>query len=95
MSTLTMEEEDPMRNRSLFQHPLKCPRGHRQISWFATEKVVHCWLCEKDYPLSDCFGAASTSATSEQVNELPEILKIEAGEMEKAGLDSQKNWAKE
>ena len=84
-----------MRNRSLFQHPLKCPRGHRQISWFATEKVVHCWLCEKDYPLSDCFGTASTSATSEQVNELPEILKIEAGEMEKAGLDSQKNWAKE
>ena len=84
-----------MRRRSLFQHPLKCPQGHRQISWFAAEKVAHCWLCEKDYPLSDCFGAASTSPPGEPEDQLREILKIEASEMEKPSLDSQKNWAKE
>jgi len=72
-----------------------CPRGHRQISWFAAEKMAHCWLCEKDYPLSDCFGTPSTSSSTEQELELPEILKIAAGEMEKASSDSQKNWKKE
>jgi hypothetical protein len=45
--------------------------------------------------LSDCFGKPSTSSTSGQQDELPEILKLEAGEMEKASLDSQQNWAKE
>ncbi|MCG6981122.1 MAG: hypothetical protein LJE88_06910 [Deltaproteobacteria bacterium] len=84
-----------MRSRSFFQHPLMCPRGHRQISWFAAEKMAHCWLCEKDYPLSDCFGTPSTFSSTEQELELPEILKIAAGEMEKASSDSQKNWKKE
>ncbi|MEJ2363696.1 MAG: hypothetical protein P8075_01165 [Deltaproteobacteria bacterium] len=52
------------------------------------EEWSHCWLGEKDYPWADCFGTVSTSATPEQVNELPEILKIEAGEMEKANCDT-------
>jgi hypothetical protein len=84
-----------MRSRSLFQHPLKCPQGHRQISWFAAEEVAHCWLCDKDYPLSDCFGTPTTSSPPVQQHELPESLKIEAGEMEKASLDRQENWAKQ
>jgi hypothetical protein len=84
-----------MRSRNLFQHPSQCPQGHRQISWFAGEKVAHCWLCDKDYPLSDCFGKPSTSSTSRQEKELPESLKIEAGEMEKAGLDRQRDWVRE
>jgi hypothetical protein len=45
--------------------------------------------------LSDCFGKTSASSTSGQADDLPEILKLEAGEMEKASLDAQKNWAKE
>jgi hypothetical protein len=53
--------------------------------------MVHCWLCEKDYPLSDCFGTPSTSSSTEQELELPEILKIQAGEMEKDTSDGQKN----
>lgn len=72
-----------------------CPRRHRQISWFAAERMVHCWLCEKDYPLSDCFGTPSTSSSTEQELELPEILKIQAGEMEKDTSDGQKNWKEE
>ena len=84
-------KRDPMKSRSLFQHPLKCPRGHRQISWVAAEKVAHCWLCDRDYPLSDCFGTPSDSSTSEPEPELSESLKIEAGEVEKASLDRQEN----
>jgi hypothetical protein len=84
-----------MISRSLFQHPLKCPQRHRQISWYAAENVAHCWLCDKDYPLSDCFGTPTTSSHSEQELELPESLKIEPGEMEKASLDRQENWAKQ
>jgi hypothetical protein len=57
--------------------------------------VTHCWLCDKDYPLSECFGTPTTSSPPEQKLELPESLEIEAGEMEKASLDGQKNWAKQ
>jgi len=57
--------------------------------------VAHCWLCDKDYPLSDCFGTPATSSHSEQELELPESLKIEPGELEKASLDRQENWAKQ
>ena len=84
-----------MRSRNLFQHPVKCPQGHRQISWIATENVAHCWLCDKDYPLSDCFGTPTTYSCSEHELEIRESLKIEAGEMEKASLDSQENWEKQ
>jgi hypothetical protein len=84
-----------MRSRSLFKHPMKCPLGHRQISWFAAEKVAYCWLCDKDYPLSDCFGTPATSSNTGQEDRLSKILKIEAGEVEKARGDSQKNWAKQ
>jgi len=84
-----------MRSRSIFQHPLHCPRGHRQISWFAAENVAHCWLCEKDYPLSECFGKPTTSSPSDQEHEIPESLEIKAGTMERASRYSQKNWAKQ
>jgi len=85
------EERGSMGRRSLFQHPSKCPQGHRQISWFAAETVAHCWLCERDYPLSDCLGTPSTSSNSGKEQELPESLKIGAGEIEKAGLEGQKH----
>ena len=76
-----------MRSRNLFHHPLKCPRGHRQISWFAAEEVAHCWLCDQDYPLSDCFGTPTTPSPCEQELELPESLKIEPGEKEELSRD--------
>jgi len=84
-----------MRSRSIFQHPLHCPRGHRQISWFAAENVAHCWLCDKDYPLSECFGKPSASSPSDQEGEFPESLEITAGKMERASRDSLKNWEKQ
>jgi len=40
-----------------FEHPRQCPEGHRQISWVSNENDVHCWLCNKTYPISDCFAA--------------------------------------
>jgi len=80
-----------MRRRSLFQHPSRCPRGHRQISWFAAETVAHCWLCDRDYPLSDCMGTTNTSSNSGRGQELPERFKIEAGQMGKADLERMKH----
>jgi hypothetical protein len=43
-------------SRLQFKHPRQCPEGHRQISWVSHENNVHCWLCGKAYPLSDCFA---------------------------------------
>ena len=42
-------------SRFHFEHPTQCPEGHRQISWVSSENNVHCWLCDKAYPISDCF----------------------------------------
>jgi len=42
-------------SRFQFEHPRQCPEGHRQISWVSNENNVHCWLCDKAYPISDCF----------------------------------------
>ena len=41
-------------SRFHFEHPRQCPEGHRQISWVSSENNVHCWLCDKAYPISDC-----------------------------------------
>jgi hypothetical protein len=38
-----------------FEHPKQCPEGHRQISWVSHENHVYCWLCNKTYPISECF----------------------------------------
>jgi len=83
-----------MGRRSLFQHPSKCPQGHRQISWFAAETVAHCWLCDKDYPLSECIGTANNSSNPKREQELPERFEIEAGEMGKADLERMKHLVK-
>lgn len=44
-----------------FEHPTQCPEGHRQISWVSNESDVHCWLCDKTYPISECFTAHDES----------------------------------
>lgn len=43
-------------SRFHFEHPRRCPEGHRQISWVSNEHNVYCWLCEKAYPISDCLA---------------------------------------
>jgi|GEM_PF-3832711 len=48
-----------------FEHPKQCPEGHRQISWVSNESDVHCWLCDKTYPISECFTAHGESQQTE------------------------------
>jgi len=48
-------------SRFHFEHPRQCPEGHRQISWVSNENYVHCWLCDKAYPISDCFASRGES----------------------------------
>jgi hypothetical protein len=43
-----------MKKIERFEHPQKCPNGHNQISWYSEETDVHCWLCNKAYPISEC-----------------------------------------
>lgn len=52
-----------------FEHPRQCPQGHKQISWVLNENNVHCWLCDKAYPMSECFGANGESSSNQQVTE--------------------------
>ena len=46
-----------MKKKELFEHPKQCPNGHSQISWNSKEKDIHCWLCNKAYPISECFDS--------------------------------------
>ena len=48
-------------SRFHFKHPRQCPEGHRQISWVCNENNVHCWLCDKAYPISDCLASHGKS----------------------------------
>jgi hypothetical protein len=48
-----------------FEHPKQCPEGHRQISWVSSENDVHCWLCDKTYPITQCFTALGESQQTE------------------------------
>jgi hypothetical protein len=43
-----------MKQTERFEHPQKCPNGHHQISWNSKENDVICWLCNREYPISEC-----------------------------------------
>ena len=43
-----------MKKLERFEHLRQCPNGHRQISWYLKENDIHCWLCNKAYPISKC-----------------------------------------
>jgi hypothetical protein len=61
-----------MKKDDFFQHPRQCPKGHRQISWNAIEKLVHCWMCGKDYPISECLAPSAASPSGKPDHETPE-----------------------
>ena len=42
--------------------PKQCPCGHKHFSWSIGEKEVFCWDCNRNYPLSECFGPSAVGA---------------------------------
>jgi hypothetical protein len=47
-----------------FKDPKQCPCGHKHLSWGPGEKQVYCWDCNRNYPLSECFGSRTVSPPS-------------------------------
>jgi hypothetical protein len=58
-----------------FKDPKQCPCGHKHLSWGPGKKQVYCWDCNRNYPLSECFGSRTVSPPSEAFEKQLNLFK--------------------
>jgi len=60
-----------------FKNPKQCPYGHKHLSWGLDEKHVYCWDCDRNYPLSNCFGSRTVTTPSKTSEKQLSLFKEE------------------
>jgi hypothetical protein len=60
-----------------FKDPKQCPCGHKHLSWGPGEEQVYCWDCNRNYPLSECFGSRTVSPPSKAFEKQFSLFKEE------------------
>jgi hypothetical protein len=60
-----------------FKDPKQCPCGHKHLSWGPGDERVYCWDCNRNYPLSECFGSRAVSASKKASDKQLPLFKEE------------------